>query len=134
MSCSFNAGAQRMTLNLGGMNLPVLGYTLSAENAVRELSLVDGGQKRLVLGEREVTLQVVGAVHSPIGAFLPAALQNALAQHTAYSFTFAGAAFTGMRITKMQVQVRDNTRTAAYSITMTGTMSEDSAGGEEDDG
>lgn len=114
--------AERLTLTLGALLLPVTDYQMKTEMQTSKRILCDGTLYQKLLGELPCTLTVSGtALRSESGDIL-AKLENAMRNHETFAFTFAGMPFSAMHLTAVSGQVRQLAGTAAYTVTLTGVM------------
>ncbi|HBI85892.1 MAG TPA: hypothetical protein DDX71_06355 [Ruminococcus sp.] len=114
----------RPDVTLGSLILPAEHYSVQCSIAAVQMGLADGAQTEILLGEKPCQFQFSGRTAAFSAMELLVSLRAAMQTHSAFSFDFCGAAFSGMHITGCRCETDQNTKIAAYSITMTGTLTE----------
>ena len=109
-------------VTLGDVSFLAEQFSLTVQRPTVCHTLCSGAQQVTLLGEMPCTLKLGGRTVPTDGSELPARLQALLSADTAYSFSFRGAAFTGMQITELQCSAEQNRHDAAISVTLIGTL------------
>ena len=107
-----------LTAMLGDVLLRVSRYQIKTEVPVLRQTLCDGSLHQTMLAALPCQLTLSGSALIGDASALTAFFHSAMQLHTAFSFEFAGAQYSGMQITAAECS--GEFRTAKWTVTLIG--------------
>ena len=122
MSTALQLQSPVQTLVIGNVTLQIEQYQLKTECPVAKQVLCSGEPRWTLLGALPCVLTVHGRTAAADAASLLSALCSYLNLHSAFAFTFLGAAFQNMQLSAMDYRSDDNGHVTDYALTFIGQL------------
>lgn len=127
---SMDTSAVLHQITLGELTLTVDSFTLEEERPQDLIRLWNGAWLPTALGRKPCVLSLECRVLQAQQAVLMPLLRAAMMNLTAFSFSLADTAFSGMTVTAFRVKATEGARFCSVSLTMTGTADDMTAEGD----
>lgn len=117
---AMDASAVLHQITLGDLTITVDSFTLEEERPYDLIRLWNGGWVPTPLGRKPCVLSLECRVLKAEQAVLIPLLRAAIVNLTAFSFSLADTAFSGMTVTAFRVKAAEGARFCTVSLTLTG--------------